>query len=89
MKPGQAASRTGMAGGAMDRDTVTADGSKEITKLIRKAAPAASNEAEFRSRFSRVVEDFAKELEVRLLVREEYTLATGMLPTTDSGANAR
>lgn len=55
------------------------DRSKEITQLITRAATSSRNEAEFRSKFSRVVEDFANELEIPLLVREEYTLATGRL----------
>ncbi|MFQ5801436.1 MAG: N-6 DNA methylase [Candidatus Methylomirabilales bacterium] len=62
----------------MDREAVTADRSKEITGLIRRAAQSAANEAEFRTKFSRVVEDFAKELDIPLLVRQEYTLATGL-----------
>lgn len=51
--------------------------SQEVTRLIQNAARSSKNEAEFRSKFSRVLEDYAKELDIPILVREEYTLATG------------
>lgn len=50
---------------------------KEITSLIRNAARTSRNEAEFRTKFSRVIEDLAGELDIPLLVHEEYTVATG------------
>lgn len=50
---------------------------QEITSQIQSAARSSKNEAEFRSKFSRLIEDYAKELDTPLLVHEEYTLATG------------
>lgn len=41
------------------------------------AAREAHNEAEFRSRVAKDIEEIAKKLDVDLLLREEYTLATG------------
>ncbi|RLG09207.1 MAG: SAM-dependent DNA methyltransferase [Thaumarchaeota archaeon] len=41
------------------------------------AAREAHNEAEFRSRVAKDIEEIAKKLDVSLLLREEYTLATG------------
>jgi hypothetical protein len=51
----------------------------EVCRLVIHAAKTSHNEAEFRSQFSKFIEAFAKELDVPLLVREEYTLATGRL----------
>lgn len=59
--------------------SVTGDRAKEVTRLILNAARSSKNEAEFRKQFSRVIEDFARELDIPLLMREEYTLATGRL----------
>lgn len=61
----------------MEKPGVTPARAKEITRVITQAARASRNEAEFRSKFSRVIEDFAGELDIPILVREEYTLATG------------
>jgi methylase of polypeptide subunit release factors len=61
----------------MEKSGVTPARAKEITRVISEAARASRNEAEFRTKFSRVIEDFAKELDIPILVREEYTLATG------------
>lgn len=61
----------------MEKSGVTPARAKEITRVITQAARASRNEAEFRSKFSRVIEDFAGELDIPILVREEYTLATG------------
>src|SRR2546426_12583000 len=63
----------------MDATAILAKRTKEITQLIVNAARTSRNEAEFRSKFSRVIEDFAGSLDIPLLVREEYTLATGRL----------
>ena len=57
---------------------VTAHASK-IALAISSAARSSRNEAEFRSRFSQVVKDFAAECGIPLEVREEYTLANGRL----------
>lgn len=61
----------------MEKPGVTPARAKEITRVISEAARASRNEAEFRTKFSRVIEDFAGELDIPILVREEYTLATG------------
>ena len=57
---------------------VTAHAGK-IALAISSAARSSRNEAEFRSRFSQVVRDFAAECGIPLEVREEYTLANGRL----------
>jgi len=44
---------------------------------IHEAARASHNEAEFRTRVTRLIEEVASKLGVELLLREEYTLATG------------
>jgi hypothetical protein len=61
----------------MENPTVTSAQAKRIANVIIEAARASRNEAEFRKQFSRVVEDFAKELDIPVLAHEEYTLATG------------
>jgi methylase of polypeptide subunit release factors len=61
----------------MKSNSSVTERSAEITRLIQNAARASRNEADFRKQFSRVIEDFAKELDIPVLVREEYTLAKG------------
>jgi N-6 DNA Methylase len=61
----------------MEKLGVTPARAKEITRIIAEAARASKNETEFRGKFSRVIEDFAAELDIPILAREEYTLATG------------
>jgi len=49
----------------------------QLARSVQIAAHSAANEAEFRSRVTRHIEDMARELEVSLVAREEYTLASG------------
>jgi hypothetical protein len=48
-----------------------------FTEQVRAAARASHNEAEFRTHFTRHIEDVAARLGVELTLREEYTLVTG------------
>ncbi len=48
-----------------------------FTERVRAAAQDARNEAEFRTRVTRHIDEIAHKLDVDLLLREEYTLATG------------
>jgi methylase of polypeptide subunit release factors len=48
-----------------------------FTEQVQAAARASRNEAEFRTRVTRHIEDVAVQLGVELVLREEYTLATG------------
>lgn len=48
-----------------------------FTGKSREAAQASHNEAEFRTHATRHIEEVADKLDVDLLLREEYTLATG------------
>ena len=48
-----------------------------FTEQVQAAARASRNEAEFRTRVTRHIEDVAAQLGVELVLREEYTLATG------------
>ncbi len=51
----------------------------KVATAISNAAESSHNEAEFRSRFSHVLTDFAADCGIPLEVREEYALATGRL----------
>lgn len=48
-----------------------------LSEQIAKAASESHNEAEFRSKVARFIEDFAKKLRLVIPVREEYTLING------------
>lgn len=48
-----------------------------FAERIKNAAAASHNEAEFQSKLTRAIEDIAGQLDVALLMREQYTLATG------------
>jgi methylase of polypeptide subunit release factors len=48
-----------------------------FTHKIEAAAHDSRNEAEFRTRVTQYIEEIAAKLDVDLLLREEYTLATG------------
>ncbi len=48
-----------------------------LTRRIAKAASESHNEAEFRSKLVRFIEDFAASLRLPIHVREEYTLVNG------------
>jgi len=48
-----------------------------LTQRVKSAARRSHNEAEFRSKVSRDIEAVAGKLGVDLLLRQEYTLATG------------
>ncbi len=54
-----------------------ADSSKEIALKIRQIARLSRNEAELRSNLGYLFKDIAKTLNVKLIPREEYTLASG------------
>ncbi len=49
----------------------------EFAHFVRRAAAQAHNEAEFERRVGNEIERLAKQLGVDLLLREQYTLATG------------
>ena len=51
--------------------------SKQIASDIKEAADSSNNEAEFRKKFAKVIENFAHEADITLDVREEYILARG------------
>lgn len=48
-----------------------------FTEQVQAAARASRNEAEFRTGVTRHIEDVASQLGIELVLREEYTLATG------------
>ena len=48
--------------------------SKIVAREIRDAAEKAHNEAEFRTAVARTIENLAEEMDLRLSLREEYTL---------------
>lgn len=62
-----------------DIETIIKKKAPEIAaEIVRIADPDIShNEAEFRTRFSRIIEDFAKEIDLTISLREEYTLVNG------------
>jgi hypothetical protein len=49
----------------------------EIATRIKAAGERSANEAEFRSKVTRYIEDFAEESGLNLIPREEYTLVNG------------
>jgi len=70
--------------------TLSAGRVRSITEKIRAAASASANEAELRSKLTRLIEDVAEELGISLASHEEYTLATGSaIPDTVRGATLR
>ncbi|RMH30837.1 MAG: SAM-dependent DNA methyltransferase [Nitrospirae bacterium] len=60
-----------------------ANDAAEITRRIREAAAISNrNEARFRTLFAQIIEPWAQNLDIPLLVREERTLATGRADAT-------
>ncbi len=49
----------------------------DFAKEIQKAAGEARNEAEFRTRITRFIEDFTEKVKIPIYLREEYTLING------------
>lgn len=49
----------------------------DFAKEIQKAAGEARNEAEFRTRITRFIEDFTEKIKIPIYLREEYTLING------------
>lgn len=62
---------------AIEKYRYIEDISPDITQAIWRAAREAHNEAEFESRVNELLRQAAQKLGVDLLVREQYTLATG------------
>ena len=50
---------------------------KRVTKGIREVARPGVNEAEFRKKFARLIEDFAQQSKIDIIPKEEYTVARG------------
>ena len=64
------------------REKIRSD-SQEITRLILEAANNnLGNEARFRTLFAQIIEPWAKNLSIPLIVQEERTLATGRAEAT-------
>lgn len=64
------------------REKIRSD-SQEITRLILEAANNnLGNEARFRTLFAQIIEPWAKNLSIPLIVQEERTLATGRADAT-------
>ena len=51
--------------------------SPDITQKIKQAAEISHNEAEFRTKITSLIEDFARQIDLNLHPREEYTLING------------
>lgn len=50
---------------------------RELSSKIRESAESSSNETEFRTKVSYLLEEIAKEVELNLHLREEYTFING------------
>jgi len=61
----------------VDLETKIGELAPEWSERIRKAGSESHNEAEFRSKVSVFIEDFAEKLDLVIPVREEYTLING------------
>jgi len=48
-----------------------------FARQIQTATKEAHNEAEFRTKVARFIEDFADKVRLRIYLREEYTLIDG------------
>jgi SAM-dependent methyltransferase len=69
-----------MRRGGMDQQAINElidEKAKSVARDFQKAADDSRNEAEFRSRASKVIELFADAAELNLIPREEYTLLNG------------
>jgi len=51
--------------------------SSNLTKEIQQAAHSSRNEAEFRTKVTKIIENFAQKVNLNLHLREEYTLING------------
>ncbi|MGB9715367.1 MAG: Eco57I restriction-modification methylase domain-containing protein [Thermodesulfovibrionales bacterium] len=61
----------------MDFESRIKDIALSFSEEIRKATSSSNNEAEFRTKVSRLIEDFANKVELTIPLREEYTLING------------
>ncbi|HUW31582.1 MAG TPA: N-6 DNA methylase, partial [Planctomycetota bacterium] len=61
----------------MDIDALIDQKKASISREFRAAAESSRNEAEFRTGATRIIERFAEDCELNLVLREEYTLVNG------------
>lgn len=61
----------------MDPEEAVRAQAPKIANAFKKAAAGARNEAEFRTAATRIIADFAEDLDLTLDLREEYTLING------------
>jgi len=61
----------------MDIEAEIRAGASDLASQIREAAASSFNEAEFRTKVTRFIDEIATNLKVNLYLREEYTLLDG------------
>ena len=61
----------------MNTEKVVREQAPRIAAAFKKAAAGARNEAEFRTAATRIIADYAEQLDLTLDLREEYTLING------------